>query len=88
MIVRISGEDQYRLEEAAHADLNKLDSAVLTAIDSGDEAAAAPIGRRTIRHRRGGLPGVAFQALAGAGEGHHLTSPEESRHVGLYLSYN
>jgi hypothetical protein len=39
MIVRISGEDQYRLEESAHADLNKLDSAVLTAIDAGDEAA-------------------------------------------------
>lgn len=39
MIVRISGEDQYRLEESAHADLNKLDSTVLAAIDVGDEIA-------------------------------------------------
>lgn len=39
MIVRISGEDQYRLEDGAHDRLNQLDSAVLTAIDAGDEAA-------------------------------------------------
>lgn len=39
MIVRISGEDQYRLQESAHADLNKLDSAVLAAVDAGDETA-------------------------------------------------
>jgi hypothetical protein len=39
MIVRISGEDQYRLDDSLHAQLNELDSAVLAAVDSGDEAA-------------------------------------------------
>jgi hypothetical protein len=39
MIVRISGEDQYRLEESAHHQLNELDSAVLAAIDASDEEA-------------------------------------------------
>jgi PspAA-like protein len=39
MIVRISGEDQYRLEDSLHAQLNQLDSAVLAAVDAGDEAA-------------------------------------------------
>jgi len=39
MIVRISGEDQYRLQEDAHSRLNQLDTAVLTAIDAGDEKA-------------------------------------------------
>jgi hypothetical protein len=38
MIVRISGEDQYRLEEGDHDRLNQLDTAVLAAIDAGDEA--------------------------------------------------
>ncbi|HEY5195152.1 MAG TPA: hypothetical protein VIJ39_14960 [Solirubrobacteraceae bacterium] len=39
MIVRISGEDQYRLDEGLHERLNQLDTAVLTAIDAGDEPA-------------------------------------------------
>jgi hypothetical protein len=39
MIVRISGEDQYRLEDSLHDQLNQLDNAVLAAIDAGDEAA-------------------------------------------------
>ena len=38
MIVRISGEDQYRLDDSLHAQLNQLDSAVLAAVDAGDEA--------------------------------------------------
>ncbi len=38
MIVRISGEDQYRLEDSLHDRLNQLDSAVLAAIDAGDES--------------------------------------------------
>jgi hypothetical protein len=38
MIVRISGEDQYRLDDSLHSELNRLDSAVLAAIDAGDEA--------------------------------------------------
>lgn len=39
MIVRISGEDQYRLDDGLHDRLSQLDSAVLAAIDAGDEAA-------------------------------------------------
>ncbi len=39
MIVRISGEDQYRLQDDLHERLNQLDSAVLATIDTGDEAA-------------------------------------------------
>lgn len=39
MIVRISGEDQYRLDDSLHSELNRLDSAVLAAIDAGDETA-------------------------------------------------
>jgi hypothetical protein len=39
MIVRISGEDQYRLEDGTHERLNQLDSAVLSAIDAADDAA-------------------------------------------------
>jgi hypothetical protein len=39
MIVRISGEDQYRVDDSLHSHLNELDSAVLTAIDAGDETA-------------------------------------------------
>jgi hypothetical protein len=39
MIVRISGEDQYRLDDGLHGRLNELDSTVLTAINEGEEAA-------------------------------------------------
>jgi hypothetical protein len=39
MIVRISGEDQYRLDDALHEHLNRLDSTVLSAIDAQDETA-------------------------------------------------
>lgn len=39
MIVRISGEDQYRLDDSLHAQLNELDSAVLATVDAGDETA-------------------------------------------------
>jgi hypothetical protein len=39
MIVRISGEDQYRLGDDLHDRLNQLDSAVLSTIDTSDEVA-------------------------------------------------
>jgi hypothetical protein len=39
MIVRISGEDQYRLDEGVHDRLHELDAAVVGAIDAGDETA-------------------------------------------------
>jgi PspA-Associated protein len=39
MIVRIAGEDQFRLDGAHEARLQELDEAVLKALESGDEAA-------------------------------------------------
>ncbi len=41
MIVRISGEDQYRLPDDALARVNELDNAVVSAVDAGDEAGFA-----------------------------------------------
>ncbi len=37
MIVRISGEDQYRIAEQDVARLNELDNAVVAACEGGDE---------------------------------------------------
>ena len=37
MIVRISGEDQYRLADDQTAELNELDNAVVSACEGGDE---------------------------------------------------
>ena len=39
MIVRISTEDQYRLDNACAERLNELDNEVVAAVDAGDEAA-------------------------------------------------
>ncbi|HEX8714365.1 MAG TPA: hypothetical protein VF706_02260 [Solirubrobacteraceae bacterium] len=39
MIVRISGEDQYRLADEDAAKLNELDNAVVAAVDAGEETA-------------------------------------------------
>ena len=38
MIVRISGEDQFRIDESLHPRLNELDAAVVQAVEAGDEA--------------------------------------------------
>jgi hypothetical protein len=38
MIVRISGEDQYRLADDTKDELNQLDNAVVAACEGGDEA--------------------------------------------------
>lgn len=37
MIVRISGEDQYRLDDSAAARLNELENAVVAIVDGGSE---------------------------------------------------
>ena len=37
MIVRISGEGQYRLDDSHHDKLNELDDAVVAAVDGDDE---------------------------------------------------
>jgi hypothetical protein len=39
MIVRISGEDQYRLQDGDSEQLNELENAVITAVDGQDEGA-------------------------------------------------
>ena len=39
MIVRISGEDVYELDESHHARLDELDDTVVRAVDAGDEDA-------------------------------------------------
>lgn len=41
MIVRISGEGQYDLDDALHAPLNDIDDAVVAAVEANDEAAFA-----------------------------------------------
>lgn len=38
MIVRISGEDQYRLDDSEGDHLNELDAAVVRAVESHDQA--------------------------------------------------
>jgi hypothetical protein len=37
MIVRISGEDQFRLDESLRARLNELDAEVISAVEAGEE---------------------------------------------------
>jgi PspA-Associated protein len=39
VIVRISNEGQYRLDDGLHARLNELDDAAVAAVESGDEDA-------------------------------------------------
>ena len=39
MIVRISNEGQFRLDDGLHARLNELDAAAVKAVESGDEDA-------------------------------------------------
>ena len=39
MIVRILGEDQFRVDDSAVAELNRLDSELETAVDRDDQAA-------------------------------------------------
>jgi hypothetical protein len=41
MIVRISGEDQYRLADSDSERVSELENAVIAAVDAGDEAAFA-----------------------------------------------
>ena len=41
MIVRILGEGQFRVDDAAAAELNQLDADLETAVDRSDEAAFA-----------------------------------------------
>lgn len=38
MIIRIMGEGQWEVDDARQEDLNRLDEAVVTAVDSSDES--------------------------------------------------
>jgi hypothetical protein len=53
MIVRISGEDQYRLADS-DGEIAELDTAVVKAIESGDESAFETTYKALIDHVRGG----------------------------------
>jgi hypothetical protein len=52
MIVRILGEDQFSVDDAAVADLNQLDTDLETAVERGDEAAFAAALTRLLGHVR------------------------------------
>jgi hypothetical protein len=41
MIVRVSGEDQYRLQDSDAQRLNELERAVIAAVEGGDDGAFA-----------------------------------------------
>ena len=43
MIVRILGEGQFRVDDAAAAELNKMDADLETAVEQGDEAAFSDV---------------------------------------------
>jgi hypothetical protein len=57
VIVRILGEGQYAVPDDQHPTLEKLDTALVDAVDSGDEARfAAALGDLTTEVRRIGEP--------------------------------
>jgi hypothetical protein len=57
MIVRILGEDQFSVDDAAAAELNQLDTDLETAVEQGDEAAfAVALSRLLARVRANGSP--------------------------------
>jgi hypothetical protein len=39
VIVRISGEGQFALDDSHHGDLNRIDNEVVAAVEGGDESA-------------------------------------------------
>ena len=54
MIVRISGEGQYRLDDSGHATLDELANAVVAAVDAGDEDAYHEAFEELLKFVRGG----------------------------------
>mgnify|MGYP001346001715 CR=1 FL=1 len=56
MIVRISGEGQYRLDDTTIEELNQLDAALESALEADDDAAfAAALGAMLDRVRAAGV---------------------------------
>ena len=66
MIVRISGEDQYRLADDQRAGLNELDNAVVAACEGGDETAFAQAFAALLDYVRSNGERVADDELAGS----------------------
>jgi hypothetical protein len=66
MIVRISGEDQYRLADEDMPRLNELDNAVVAACDGGDEKGYAETFAALLDYVRSNGERVADDELAGS----------------------
>jgi hypothetical protein len=66
MIVRISGEDQYRLADENTAALNELDNAVVSACEGGDEQGYADTFAALLDYVRKNGERVADDELAGS----------------------
>jgi hypothetical protein len=66
MIVRISGEDQYRLADDRTAELNELDNAVVAACEGGDENGYAQSFAALLDYVRSNGERVADDELAGS----------------------
>ena len=66
MIVRISGEDQYRLADGDTARLNELDNAVVAACEGGDEQGFADTFAALLDYVRTSGERIADDDLAGS----------------------
>jgi hypothetical protein len=66
MIVRISGEGQYRLADDQSSRLNELEHAVVAAVEGGDEGDFAPAFKSLLEHVRGAGTLVADDELEGS----------------------
>ncbi|HEY2217503.1 MAG TPA: hypothetical protein VGH21_08400 [Solirubrobacteraceae bacterium] len=66
MIVRISGEDQYRLADEKKDELNELDNAVVAACEGGDEAGYQKSFAALLDYVRSNGERVADDELAGS----------------------
>jgi hypothetical protein len=66
MIIRISGEDQYRLANEQRAELNELDNAVVSACEGGDEQGYADTFTALLDYVRKNGERVADDELAGS----------------------
>ncbi|HTA04942.1 MAG TPA: hypothetical protein VK774_01140 [Solirubrobacteraceae bacterium] len=66
MIIRISGEDQYRLADEKKDELNALDNAVVSACEGGDEAGYEQTFAALLDYVRSNGERVADDDLAGS----------------------
>ncbi|HWF33556.1 MAG TPA: hypothetical protein VG188_13480 [Solirubrobacteraceae bacterium] len=66
MIVRISGEDQYRLADENTTQLNELDNAVVSACEGGDEQGYAETFAALLDYVRKNGERIADDELAGS----------------------